>query len=101
MQYIILILLVFFIAYLVVRLRKRDAQLLEMQTELHEQQAKTEQAIRMVGEASAMKKEIQDHINTIHLYASLSEEESRSTSVKEKQQNIMQLSEKILHQIQK
>lgn len=64
-------------------------------------QSETEQAVRTAEEATAIKDEIRDHINTIHLYASLSEEESHSASVKEKQKDIIRLSEIILHQIYK
>lgn len=64
-------------------------------------QTETEQAVRTAEEATAIKDEIRDHINTIHLYASLSEEESHSASVKEKQKDIIRLSEIILHQIYK
>ncbi|HCB65333.1 MAG TPA: hypothetical protein DEP43_05150 [Ruminococcaceae bacterium] len=60
-------------------------QLLELQTKLYQMQTETEQAVRTAEEAIAIKDEIRDHINTIHLYASLSEEESHSASVKEKQ----------------
>jgi len=64
-------------------------------------QSETEQAVRTAEEATAIKDEIRDHINTIHLYASLSEEESHSASVKEKQKDIIRLSEIILHKIYK
>ena len=99
MQYIIFILLGLFIVHLVIRLRKKEMQLLELQTKLYQMQ--TEQAVRTAEEATAIKDEIRDHINTIHLYASLSEEESHSASVKEKQKDIIRLSEIILHQIYK
>lgn len=85
MQYIIFILLGLFIVHLVIRLRKKEMQLLELQTKLYQMQTETEQAVRTAEEAIAIKDEIRDHINTIHLYASLSEEESHSASVKEKQ----------------
>ena len=101
MQYIIFILLGLFIVHLVIRLRKKEMQLLELQTKLYQMQTETEQADRTAEEATAIKDEIRDHINTIHLYASLSEEESHSASVKEKQKDIIRLSEIILHQIYK
>ena len=78
MQYIIFILLGLFIVHLVIRLRKKEMQLLELQTKLYQMQTETEQAVRTAEEATAIKDEIRDHINTIHLYASLSEEESHS-----------------------
>lgn len=101
MQYIIFILLGLFIVHLVIRLRKKEMQLLELQIKLYQMQTETEQADRTAEEATAIKDEIRDHINTIHLYASLSEEESHSASVKEKQKDIIRLSEIILHQIYK
>lgn len=104
MQYIIFILLGLFIVHLVIRLRKKEMQLLELQTKLYQMQTETEQAVRTAEEATEIKDEIdeiRDHINTIHLYASLSEEESHSASVKEKQKDIIRLSEIILHQIYK
>lgn len=66
MQYIIFILLGLFIVHLVIRLRKKEMQLLELQTKLYQMQTETEQADRTAEEATAIKDEIRDHINTIH-----------------------------------
>lgn len=66
MQYIIFILLGLFIVHLVIRLRKKEMQLLELQTKLYQMQTETEQAVRTAKEATAIKDEIRDHINTIH-----------------------------------
>lgn len=62
-------------------------------------QAETEQAVQKADEAIAMKVEIRYYINIVHLYASLSEEESHSESVKEKQNEMIRLSEIILRQL--
>lgn len=101
MPYIILILLILFIAYLVIRLRKKEMMLQEVQTQVKQMQAETEQAVRTAEAIEAIKDEIREHTDTIHLYASLSEEESSSVSIKENQTEIIRLSEKILQQIQK
>ena len=58
MQYIIFILLGLFIVHLVIRLRKKEMQLLELQTKLYQMQTETEQAVRTAEEATAIKDEI-------------------------------------------
>ena len=101
MQYIIFILLGLFIVHLVIRLRKKEMQLLELQTKLYQMQTETEQADRTAEEATAIKDEIRDHINTIHLYATLSEGESHTAPNQEKKKDIIQRCGTILHQIYK
>ena len=101
MQYIIFILLGLFIVHLVIRLRKKEMQLLELQTKLYQMQTETEQADRTAEEANEIKDDIRAHINTIHLYASLSEEDSHSASVKEHQKAISRMYEIIQHKVNK
>ena len=61
---------------------------------------KLQQNVNNIGEKLNRQKktcqEIWDAANTIHLYASLSEEETQSKDLKVKQSEIRQLSEKII-----
>ena len=101
MQYIILILLVLIIVYLVVLLRKKEIQLREVQAQMSRMQEQIEQTIQTSNDIKAVRDEIWASANTIHLYAALSDEESNSVSIKEKQSEIIRLSEKIMCQIHK
>ncbi|MBO5130548.1 MAG: hypothetical protein J6B95_09430 [Oscillospiraceae bacterium] len=101
MQYIILILLVLIIVYLVILLRKKEIQLREGQAQMSRMQEQIEQTIQTSNDIKAVRDEIWASANTIHLYAALSDEESYSVSIKEKQSEIIRLTEKIMRQIHK
>ena len=101
MQYIILILPVLIIIYLVILLRKKEIQFRGVQAQMSQMQKQMEQAIQMSDGIKAVRDEVWDSANTIHLYAALSDEESNSASIKEKQSEIIRLSEKIMRQIHK
>ena len=98
MQYIILFLLVLIIAYLIILLRNKEVQCREAQTQTSQIQEQMEQ---MYNDIVAIHDEVWDEANTIHLYAALSDEESSTASVKDKQSEIIRLSEKIMEQIHK
>ena len=80
-------------------LQKERDQLLEQMNHLEEQrehlQMQTDQEIEKICD------EIWHHANTIHLYSSLSEEESKSITMKEKQKVIIRTIEEILNIIYK
>ena len=64
-------------------------------------QMQTDQAFRSADEIEKICDEIWHHANTIHLYSSLSEEESKSITMKEKQKVIIRTIEEILNIIYK
>ena len=80
------------------RLQKERDQLQERMNHLEEQrehlQMQTDQAFRSADEIEKIYDEIWNHANTIHLYSSLAEEESKSITMKEKQKEIIQLAVK-------
>ncbi len=86
-------------------LQKERDQLLEQMNHLEEQrehlQMQTDQAFRSADEIEKICDEIWHHANTIHLYSSLSEEESKSITMKEKQKVIIRTIEEILNIIYK
>ena len=59
------------------------------------------QAFRSADEIEKIYDEIWNHANTIHLYSSLAEEESKSITMKEKQKEIIRTTEEILNIIYK
>ena len=61
----------------------------------------TDQAFRSADEIERIFNEIWHHANTIHLYSSLSEEESKSITTQEKQKVIIRTTEEILNIIYK
>ena len=75
------------------RLQKERDQLQERMNHLEEQrehlQMQTDQAFRSADEIEKICDEIWHHANTIHLYSSLAEEESKSITMKEKQKEII------------
>ena len=87
------------------QLQKERDQLLEQMNHLEEQrehlQMQTDQAFRSTDEIEKICDEIWHHANTIHLYSSLSEEESKSITMKEKQKIIIRTIEEILNIIYK
>ena len=101
MQYIILFLLVLIIAYLIILLRNKEVQCREAQTQTSQIQEQMERMVQMYNDIVAIHDEVWDEANTIHLYAALSDEESSTASVKDKQSEIIRLSEKIMEQIHK
>ena len=86
-------------------LQKERDQLLEQMNHLEEQrehlQMQTDQAFRRADEIEKICDEIWHHANTIHLYSSLAEEESKSITMKEKQKEIIRTTEEILNIIYK
>ena len=86
-------------------LQKERDQLLEQMNHLEEQrehlQMQTDQAFRSADEIEKICDEIWHHANTIHLYSSLAEEESKSITMKEKQKVIIRTIEEILNIIYK
>ena len=86
-------------------LQKERDQLLEQMNHLEEQrehlQMQTDQAFRSADEIEKICDEIWHHANIIHLYSSLSEEESKSITMKEKQKEIIRTTEEILNIIYK
>ena len=87
------------------RLQKERDQLQERMNHLEEQrehlQMQTDQAFRSADEIEKICDEIWHHANTIHLYSSLAEEESKSIIMKEKQKEIIRTTEEILNIIYK
>ena len=87
------------------QLRKERDQLQERMNHLEEQrehlQMQTDQAFRSADEIERIFDEIWHHANTIHLYSSLSEEESKTITMKEKQKEIIRTTEEILNIIYK
>lgn len=101
MQYIILFLLVLIIVYLIILLRRKETQFRRVKAQMSQMQEQMDQAIQMSDGIEAVRDEVWDEANTIHLYAALSDEESSSASIKGKQSEIIWLSEKIMRQIHK
>ena len=87
------------------RLQKERDQLQERMNHLEEQrehlQMQTDQAFQSADEIEKIYDEIWNHANTIHLYSSLAEEESKSITMKEKQKEIIRTTEEILNIIYK
>ena len=87
------------------QLQKERDQLQERMNHLEEQrehlQMQTDQAFRSADEIEKICDEIWHHANTIHLYSSLAEEESKSITMKEKQKEIIRTTEEILNIIYK
>ncbi len=87
------------------QLQKERDQLQERMNHLEEErehlQIQTEQAFQSVDEIDKICDEIWHHANTIHLYSLLSEEESKSITMKEKQKEIIRTTEEILNIIYK
>ena len=83
------------------QLQKERDQLQERMNHLEEQrehlQMQTDQAFRSSDEIEKICDEIWNHANTIHLYSSLAEEESKSITMKEKQKEIIRTTEEILN----
>jgi len=52
-----------------------------------------------IAKLNDLKKSVFQDLNAIHLYAALSEEETQSESLKEKQRVIMDMCEKIIKQL--
>ncbi len=73
------------------QLQKEREQLLEQMNHLEEQrehlQMQTDQAFRSADEIEKICDEIWHHANTIHLYSSLAEEESKSITMKKTKRN--------------
>ncbi len=84
-------------------LNKKNRQLGQLREQISREKEGTEtlgNKIRhlqtRVSELEAVEDEVWDFANTIHLYASLSQEETRQQSLKEKQTEIQQAAEHIL-----
>lgn len=52
-----------------------------------------------IAKLKDLKKSVFQDLNAIHLYAALSEEETQSESLKEKQRVIMDVCEKMIHKL--
>ena len=52
-----------------------------------------------ISKLKDLKKSVFQDLNAIHLYAALSEEETQSESLKEKQRVIMDVCEKMIHKL--
>ena len=87
MQYILLIIIIALIVY-ILALRKRVSQDGKIIHELQIKMQKYEEAVNLENE------QIQEDLNTIYLYASLSNEETQVQSLKEKQKVMMEICEK-------
>jgi len=85
------------------RLQKERDQLQERMNHLEEQREhlQMQTAFRSADEIEKIYDEIWNHANTIHLYSSLAEEESKSITMKEKQKEIIRTTEEILNIIYK
>ena len=87
------------------QLQKERDQLQERMNHLEEErehlQMQTDQAFRSADEIEKIYDEIWNHANTIHLYSSLAEEESKYITIKEKQKEIIRTTEEILNIIYK
>lgn len=97
MQYTVLIFCFLIILYLVILLQKKETQIRNARKQIEELQSQTDQ----VKNAENVSEAIWNHTNIIHLYASLTMEESSAASVKEKQSEIIRSAEEILSMIQK
>lgn len=109
MHYILFILLVLVIAVLGICLWKKDREIQAIQSEVTQLQKQAEQEKKKAIVSDTAQEEAEsdtvrnnfyhtvwNRVNTIHLYASLAEEENASASVKEKQADIIRMSEEIL-----
>jgi len=99
MRYIIETMLIMTIVYLLFLLRKQKIQFQKLQSQMRQMQQQLEQTILTSNDIKAVRDDIWASSNTIHLYAALSDEESNSVSIKEKQSEIIRLSEKIMRQV--
>lgn len=96
MQFTVPITLVLIFIALMIRLQGKETQIQKFETQMKELQDKVEKAHERAFQLGTIYDAIWDCANTIHLYAALSEEESRSELIKEKQAEILRLSEKIV-----
>lgn len=110
MPYILFILLVLIIAALVICLRKKDREIQTIQSEVIQLQKQAEQEKKKAIVSDTVPEDAEpdtdrddfchtvwNRVNAIHLYASLAEEEAASASIKEKQAEIIRMSEEILN----
>lgn len=103
MQNILIALLAGIILAALIRLNEKNRQLGQLKEQARREKEETEtlghkvRALQArVSELEAMGDEVWDFANTIHLYASLSREETGQQSLKEKQMEIQQAAEHIL-----
>ena len=83
------------VIFLAFKLHEKNEQLEICRKKIREErQAAEEQAMAKAKEMEL----IWDRINAIHLYAALSKEETRSRSVREKQEAILRIAEQLLEQ---
>lgn len=91
MEYLIWILPLLVIGALALALQRKNKEL-----EALKAQPPAVSAPEAVQEEPSLRAQIWDYANTIHLYAALTQEESGSKSVQEKQSEILKLTEAIL-----
>ena len=103
MLYIILLFVfVVVVVYLMMLMRRQKEKMSEIKIQIDQHlQMQTDQAFRSADEIEKIYDEIWNHANTIHLYSSLAEEESKSITMKEKQKEIIRTTEEILNIIYK
>lgn len=83
------------VVLMALKLREKNSQLEICREKIREEmEAAKEQAMAKEKEREL----IWDRINAIHLYAALSKEETRSRSVREKQDVILRIAEQLLEQ---
>lgn len=83
------------VIFLAFKLHEKNEQLEICRKKIREErEAAKEQAMAKAKEREL----IWDRINAIHLYAALSKEETRSRSVREKQEAILRIAEQLLEQ---
>lgn len=96
--YIILILLCLILFSLMICLYKKNKQIKMQKTEIEGIRRQLDTVETEMSNLKTTQESIWDEVNTIFLYAALSEEEANSSSLRQKQTEILRISEEILQQ---
>lgn len=101
MEYLIAGIFVLLSAVLLIFLKKKDNQIKLLREQLKEAQNRGQAIESKTSETEALCHMVWKYGNMVHLYASLTEEEAGTDSIKEKQKEILTETEKVLEQVEK
>lgn len=101
MEYLIAGIFALLSAVLLIFLKKKDNQIKLLREQLKEAQNRGLAIESKTSETEALCHMVWKYGNMVHLYASLTEEEVGTDSIKEKQKGILTETEKVLEQVEK
>lgn len=101
MEYLIAGIFALLSAVLLIFLKKKDNQIKLLREQLKEAQNRGLAIESKTSETEALCHMVWKYGNMVHLYASLTEEETGMESIKEKQKEILTETEKVLEQVEK